>query len=60
MAFTCPQCNKTSRHPQDEQYGYCGACHECTGELPLPLSHTDYLDFMAKHFTLRIGIRHST
>lgn len=31
MAFTCPQCNRTSHHPDDEKHGYCGNCHEFTG-----------------------------
>lgn len=32
MSITCPQCNRTSHHPEDVKYGYCGACHEFTGE----------------------------
>lgn len=46
MAFTCPKCGKTSHHPKDEQYGYCGACHEFTGELAMPLRIVDYMDFI--------------
>jgi hypothetical protein len=38
MAFTCPVCNSTSHHPDDERHGYCGACHAFTaspvGNLP--------------------------
>ena len=31
MSFTCPKCWRTSYHPEDEQWGYCGACHDFTG-----------------------------
>lgn len=30
--FTCPVCSMTSYHPKDIEYGYCGNCHEFTGE----------------------------
>ena len=30
MTFVCPDCLRESWHPQDEQYGYCGACNEHT------------------------------
>jgi hypothetical protein len=33
MSFTCPRCGATSHHPKDEEHGYCGACHDFTGEL---------------------------
>ena len=29
--FTCPECRKTSHHPEDLRHGYCGACHAHTG-----------------------------
>jgi hypothetical protein len=29
--FTCPQCGRTSFHPKDAEYGYCGACRAFTG-----------------------------
>lgn len=32
LPFTCPRCRKTSHHPEDKRYGYCGACHAYTGE----------------------------
>ena len=32
MAFTCPRCHNTSHHPKDEEYGYCGRCHDFTGD----------------------------
>lgn len=28
MSFTCPECGRTSHHPEDEKQGYCGACHK--------------------------------
>lgn len=31
-SFTCPRCGRTSHHPDDARYGYCGACHDFTGE----------------------------
>lgn len=31
--FTCPACGRTSHHPDDARYGYCGACHEFTGSI---------------------------
>lgn len=31
MSFTCPRCAMTSHHPMDEDYGYCGNCHDFTG-----------------------------
>ena len=31
MSFTCPRCDMTSHHPMDEDYGYCGNCHDFTG-----------------------------
>jgi hypothetical protein len=31
LPFTCPRCTRTSHHPLDRRYGYCGACHDYTG-----------------------------
>lgn len=31
-SFTCPRCGRTSHHPMDVTEGYCGACHDWTGE----------------------------
>ena len=31
MTFTCPRCGAVSHHPMDEDYGYCGKCHDFTG-----------------------------
>lgn len=27
MSFTCPDCGRTSYHPEDEANSYCGHCH---------------------------------
>lgn len=32
MPFTCPRCGAVSHHPKDEEHGYCGRCHDFTGE----------------------------
>ena len=34
MSITCPVCGMTSHHPKDEEFGYCGNCHEFTGSVP--------------------------
>lgn len=31
-SFTCPRCGATSHHPMDVKEGYCGRCHDWTGE----------------------------
>jgi hypothetical protein len=31
-SFTCPRCGRTSHHPNDVREGYCGACHDWTGQ----------------------------
>lgn len=31
-SFRCPNCGKSSAHPADVAQGYCGACHDWTGE----------------------------
>ena len=31
-SFTCPECGRTSWHPEDARYGYCGACHAFIGD----------------------------
>lgn len=33
-SFTCPRCGATSHNPNDVAQGYCGACHDWTGEVP--------------------------
>lgn len=30
--FQCPRCHSVSYHPKDIQHGYCGRCHDFTGE----------------------------
>jgi hypothetical protein len=32
--FTCPRCGMTSAHPEDVRQGYCGNCHDWTGDVP--------------------------
>lgn len=34
-SFTCPRCERTSWHPDDVREGYCGACHDWTGGIPV-------------------------
>lgn len=29
--FVCPVCGAESWHPMDRRYGYCGRCHDYTG-----------------------------
>jgi len=31
-SITCPDCGMTSYNPHDIRWGYCGNCHEFTGE----------------------------
>lgn len=31
LPFTCPRCSRTSHHPDDKRYGYCGHCRAYTG-----------------------------
>jgi hypothetical protein len=35
LPFLCPRCHRSSYHPDDKRYGYCGACHDYTG-APTP------------------------
>ena len=30
-SITCPECGRTSRHPDDVREGYCGDCRDRTG-----------------------------
>jgi hypothetical protein len=32
VSFTCPKCWRTSYHPEDERFEFCGFCHEFTGD----------------------------
>ena len=32
--FVCPRCGMASANPTDLAEGYCGACHDFTGERP--------------------------
>lgn len=31
-SITCPKCGRTSHHPEDVRWGYCGACHWWTSD----------------------------
>lgn len=31
-SFTCPRCGAVSYHPNDIREGYCGRCHDWTGD----------------------------
>lgn len=35
-SITCPKCGMTSHNPSDVKYGYCGMCHDFTGD-PAPV-----------------------
>lgn len=43
--ITCPRCGATSTRPKDIEQGYCGRCHEFTGDgdLPEKWQGADYL-----------------
>ena len=32
MPYTCPVCDRTSSHPEDERNRYCGRCHRFNGD----------------------------
>lgn len=32
-SITCPVCGSTSRNPIDIREGYCGHCHDWTGQM---------------------------
>jgi len=34
-AFRCSVCEMVSYHPDDIEFGYCGHCHEFTGDGPI-------------------------
>lgn len=35
MAFTCPDCERVSHHPEDEKNAYCGHCKKFFRDTPL-------------------------
>ncbi|MFD9445493.1 hypothetical protein ACFWBR_42390 [Streptomyces sp. NPDC060006] len=37
--FTCPRCTRTSHHPMDLRYGWCGHCSDYTGTPTERASH---------------------
>lgn len=34
-SITCPDCGRTSWHPEDVRQGYCGYCHDFTAREPV-------------------------
>lgn len=40
-SFECPTCHRVSHNPTDAKYGYCGACHDFTGEAGVGLEVRD-------------------
>lgn len=36
-SITCPECHRTSYHPEDIRHGYCGACQWWTSDPLLRL-----------------------
>lgn len=48
--FTCPRCGAASVHPDDIREGYCGRCHDWTGNTGVAPSlrslrdHFDHTD----------------
>ena len=45
MSFCCPRCQMTSHHPKDEEHGYCGACHDFTGDNHFELHQGQIIDW---------------
>lgn len=43
-SFHCPCCGMVSYHPDDIASGYCGKCHEFTGEPPGVSGHPQHGD----------------
>lgn len=35
-SFVCPRCGARSYHPEDIRWGYCGRCHDYTGDETRP------------------------
>jgi hypothetical protein len=35
QSITCPDCGRTSHHPEDIKQGYCGFCHWWTSDPAL-------------------------
>lgn len=42
MVITCPRCERTSHHPEDEKAGYCGFCHWWTSD-PAGILNQDWV-----------------
>jgi ribosomal protein S27AE len=39
--FTCPRCGMTSHNVNDAREGYCGNCHDYTGDTKAREQHPD-------------------
>lgn len=51
-SFTCPTCRETSYLQQDIDNGYCGNCHDFTGEPPGVVAHPPGVDPMDQVLTV--------
>lgn len=40
-SFTCPVCQAVSYNPDDIKVGYCGRCHDWTGQAAAPASESE-------------------
>lgn len=38
-SFTCPRCGMTRHNPDDVREGYCGSCHDWTGNVSAGVHH---------------------
>lgn len=59
MAFTCPECSRTSHNPTDEEHGWCAACCAFTGEAAFVLRDREpLLVFMGltSYLVMRFGM----
>lgn len=51
--FTCPACGAVSHHPMDVLEGYCGACHDWTGQGTLSRRGPRYYDRDGRPMSMR-------
>ena len=45
-SITCPQCGRTSYHPQDIRHMYCGNCHQFHDTMKGPDTMSNENDFI--------------
>ena len=45
-SITCPKCGRTSWNANDIHFGYCGNCHDWTGENVRVIKATEPLPLM--------------